>query len=194
MEKSLHNKKAQLREHYRKIRNSINDANRRQWDAAIARRILALPGVISADVVFSYLSMSAEVATLPIVDALLVQGKHVLTPSANIHALPHEGMFKVSPRLDPVAAFIPEQCIEGRIEAIDVIIVPGIVWDEAGYRIGFGGGYFDRLLSMARPDCLKIGLAYECQVTEDVPREHWDEQVAMVITECKTYGKRVSQI
>lgn len=192
MEKSLCNKKARLREEYRKQRSSINEADRRQWDDDITRTVLSMPGIAAAQIVFVYLSRSGEVSTSAIVHALLKQGKRVLTPSPDIRALPHDGLFKVSVPIDAEAVFVPSACNESRIDAIDVILVPGIVWDRAGYRIGFGGGYFDRLLSMARPDCLKVGLAFECQIAEDVPREAWDEQTNLVVTEISTYAAAVN--
>ncbi len=187
MEKSLSEKKALLREHYRGVRSSIKETNRLMWDKAIMASLMSLPRVITADVVFSYLSRSGEVSTLSIIDAMLGQKKLVLTPSPDIRALPRDGFFEVSDRAHAEEAFIPKPSMEKRAEAIDVILVPGIVWDKAGYRVGFGGGYFDRLLSTARPDCLKIGLAYECQMEKDVPLEHWDQQTDLVITESHVY-------
>lgn len=193
MEKSLQNQKARLRGHYRTIRSSIDEADRRQWDEAICRRVLLHPDIVSANAVFVYLSRSGEVSTTSIVDSLLIQGKCVLTPSPDIRALPHDGLFRVSARPHAEAAFETTMCLESRVDAFDVILVPGIMWDREGFRIGFGGGYFDRLLSMARTDCLKIGLAYECQMAEKAPREPWDKPTNLIITERHTYFHEPNQ-
>ena len=77
----------------------------------------------------------------------------------------------------------PFQLRGARVQEIDLFLVPGIVWDIAGYRIGFGGGYFDRLLAAARPDALRVGLAFEFQLAPQLPRETWDIPVDVLITE-----------
>ncbi len=64
----------------------------------------------------------------------------------------------------------------------DLIIVPGLVWDERGYRIGYGKGYYDRYLS-SNPDAAKIGLAYDFQVLSSIPHSESDVRVNMIVTE-----------
>ncbi|MBU1992529.1 MAG: 5-formyltetrahydrofolate cyclo-ligase [Patescibacteria group bacterium] len=66
-------------------------------------------------------------------------------------------------------------------EYIDLIFVPGIGFDLTGHRIGFGLGYYDRFLK--KTNCLKIGLAYEFQIIDNVPGEPHDVPVDMIITE-----------
>ncbi|WP_176483694.1 MULTISPECIES: 5-formyltetrahydrofolate cyclo-ligase [Bacillus] len=63
---------------------------------------------------------------------------------------------------------------------IDLIIVPGLIFDKEGYRIGFGGGYFDRYLQKFHGR--KISLAFYTQVNEEVPRESFDIPVEAIIT------------
>ena len=64
---------------------------------------------------------------------------------------------------------------------IELIIVPGLIYDKAGYRIGFGGGYFDRYLQNFQGR--KISLAFSTQVMEKVPRESFDIPVEAIITD-----------
>ena len=61
------------------------------------------------------------------------------------------------------------------------VLVPGIVFDRQGHRIGYGGGYFDRFL--AGRHGLSVGLAFAWQVVEEIPRDAHDVAVAMVVTE-----------
>ena len=64
---------------------------------------------------------------------------------------------------------------------IDVIIVPGAVFDREGYRIGYGGGYYDRFLAdFNKP---KVSFAFEMQLTDEVPKEDFDVPVDYIITE-----------
>lgn len=183
MEKVTSDEKTDLRRRYKEVRRDIKPADRMRWDAAIAEAVLDLPHVANARVVFAYLSRSGEVDTSALVHEFLRQHKRVITPSPDIRSLPHDGLFRVTPRPDMEGHFPPVLCQESRVNQLDVVLVPGIVWDRTGHRIGFGGGYFDRLLSMVRQDCLKVGLSYGCQIVEQVPREAWDEPVDLLVTE-----------
>jgi 5-formyltetrahydrofolate cyclo-ligase len=73
----------------------------------------------------------------------------------------------------------------------DIIIVPGVGFDRHGFRIGFGGGYYDRFLS--RPEiasCLIVGVCYDFQIIESVPVENWDKPVHALCTEGETIWPR----
>ena len=66
------------------------------------------------------------------------------------------------------------------------LIIPGLAFDRAGGRIGWGRGYYDATLA-AIPGALRIGLAFECQVLEHVPRDPHDASLHYVVTEAATY-------
>lgn len=66
-------------------------------------------------------------------------------------------------------------------EQIDLVLVPGVVFDEEGYRIGFGKGYYDRFLP--KLSCPRIGLCYEFQVIEEVPHAPHDQRLDILVTE-----------
>lgn len=66
---------------------------------------------------------------------------------------------------------------------IDLIIVPGAVFDRDGYRVGYGGGYYDRFLSKIDKSVPKIAIAFDMQIVEKVPREGFDIPVDFIITE-----------
>lgn len=65
---------------------------------------------------------------------------------------------------------------------VDLIIVPGLAFDRKGYRVGYGGGYYDRFLSKY-PKATKIGLAFDLQMIDQVPRDEFDIAVDYIITE-----------
>lgn len=75
----------------------------------------------------------------------------------------------------------PEKIIELRKDRFDLVIIPGIVFDKEGYRIGYGNGYYDRFLSGLKT--LKVGLCYDFQLVEKIPKEKHDIPVDMIITE-----------
>jgi len=67
---------------------------------------------------------------------------------------------------------------------IDLVIVPGAVFDREGYRVGYGGGYYDKFLSSKiRKDISKIAIAFDLQIVDKVPREEHDISVDYIITE-----------
>ena len=68
-------------------------------------------------------------------------------------------------------------------QTIDLVILPGIAFDRKGYRIGFGGGYYDRFKTRLRNDSILLAPAYDFQVLEHIPAEAFDQPVDMVVTE-----------
>jgi 5-formyltetrahydrofolate cyclo-ligase len=66
---------------------------------------------------------------------------------------------------------------------IEAVMVPALAYDLNGFRLGYGGGYYDRLLSGISPECTKIGAAFEQQIVSEVPREKHDIKVDLIITE-----------
>jgi 5-formyltetrahydrofolate cyclo-ligase len=73
------------------------------------------------------------------------------------------------------------------IEEVAAFMVPGLAFDRSGWRIGWGRGHYDATLAAASPDALRVGLAYECQLIEQVPREPHDVALHIIITEVATY-------
>ena len=77
----------------------------------------------------------------------------------------------------------PEADQKISIDELDLIIVPGLVFDPQGHRIGFGGGYYDRFLSNKNNDTKTIGFAYSFQVIDSIPAAEHDHPVDYLLTE-----------
>lgn len=73
------------------------------------------------------------------------------------------------------------------VDAIDAFVLPGLAFDRAGGRVGWGKGHYDATLAAARADALAIGLAFECQVVERVPHESHDVMLDAIVTEVTTH-------
>lgn len=69
---------------------------------------------------------------------------------------------------------------------IDVVVVPLLVFDKTGHRLGYGKGFYDRFLSTCRPDCKKIGLSF-FEPTESIPFEKTDVALTCAITPTQSY-------
>src|SRR5690606_2248787 len=90
------------------------------------------------------------------------------------------GMYKIlEPRKD--LRLLPEKQIS--VVELDLVMVPGVAFDERGGRMGHGKGYYDKLLENARPDCPLVALAFECQIFPEVPMGELDIFMDKVITE-----------
>ena len=66
---------------------------------------------------------------------------------------------------------------------VDVFITPGLAFDRLGFRLGYGGGFYDRYFRRARPDALRIGVCYAAQLVQEVPSGPSDEPVDSIVTE-----------
>jgi 5-formyltetrahydrofolate cyclo-ligase len=73
-----------------------------------------------------------------------------------------------------------------RVDRVDVVIAPGVAFDAAGRRLGYGGGFYDRLLPRLRPGTPVVGVAFATQVVDAVPATARDAPVDMIVTESGT--------
>ena len=74
---------------------------------------------------------------------------------------------------------------EINIKDIDVVIVPAVAYDINGFRLGYGGGFYDRVLENIREDAVTIGIAFDLQIFNKVPKEPHDAQLDYIITESR---------
>lgn len=72
-------------------------------------------------------------------------------------------------------------------EKLDLVIIPGCCFDKQGYRLGYGGGYYDRFLSTLDKKAVRVGLAFESQVFDCLPIEYHDQKLDVLITEKNVY-------
>lgn len=173
--------KLAIRNKYRKLRKEIVPELRRNWDDRIFKNVMSLPVVQLARCPFIYVSMPQEVDTHRVITALDGKGVTVLSPACDIKMLPEDGLCSV--KMGTEGPVIEPYDIANWAETIDLVVVPGIAWDKRGYRVGFGGGYFDRLLASLQTDCARVGLAYTVQVVDEISADPWDEPVHWLVTE-----------
>jgi 5-formyltetrahydrofolate cyclo-ligase len=68
-------------------------------------------------------------------------------------------------------------------EKIELFVVPGLLFDRSGARLGRGGGHYDRLMARANPDAHRVGLCYADRVVDRLPMDPWDERMDVVVTD-----------
>lgn len=174
--------KRQLRLRMLEARAAVHGPGR---SALVCAQALALPQYAAARVVLAYHSVGSEVDTISLIRRMRADGKIVCLPRVL------GGGVMEARRMDgliPGPLGIPGP--EGPVlppDAIDLILVPGLAFDLSCYRLGQGGGYYDRYL----PGCrgFSVGLAYDCQVVDALPREAHDAQLDLVVTETTLYAR-----
>lgn len=73
---------------------------------------------------------------------------------------------------------------------LDLVVVPGVVFDRKGHRLGYGRGYYDRCLDLCREDSVKVGFAYDFQVVETLPAAEHDRALSMLMTDKRIFNFR----
>ncbi|MBC7107014.1 MAG: 5-formyltetrahydrofolate cyclo-ligase, partial [Firmicutes bacterium] len=138
--------------------------------ARIVARLMDLPEYRAARTVMAYLDFRSEVQTGALVRAALAQGKRVAVPVTQVAArrLIPSLLARYPEEVAPGTWGIPEprpECVRPiPPDEIDLVVVPGVAFDPAGNRLGYGGGFYDRFLPLTGPDCFWVSPAFELQL------------------------------
>jgi 5-formyltetrahydrofolate cyclo-ligase len=164
-------------------RKLIPGPKKKNFDAAITRTVCSLPEINNARTICIYLAKDEEVETRTIVPTLITGNKVLVVPrvtdgdivlytisSLDEVACGSFGVYEPTPRGPHVAP-----------DTVDLFIVPGLAFDRTGNRLGWGRGYYDRLLKHVTVP--KIGLAFSCQIVPHIPRDSYDILMTAIVTE-----------
>ena len=179
----LSDEKQQIRRQCRLIRQALGDAYRHQASLDICALIEAWPVFHRAQVILTYMPIKAEVDLRPLLERrpekdwllprILPEEDHAMLfhpyDPQRLERHPF-GMDEPAPDL-PV---IPAQKIE-------LALVPGLAYDRNGWRLGYGGGYYDRFLR--NMDGISLGVAYRDLILEALPRDEFDVPVDFLVSE-----------
>ena len=185
--------KANLRRQLREQLSHLPESVRRQEDEALFAAFLARPEVARAKTLFLFCGTGTEPDTARLFPPLLTQEKVIGLP----RMLPGRGI-QVH-RYDPKIPLVrhPFGILEPRADApvllpeqIDLVLVPGLCYDRRGFRLGMGGGYYDRWLEHYRG--LTVGLCRSALLCDRLPTEPHDRPVQLVITpeQCLSLSKQ----
>lgn len=187
--------KRALRERTLQACDNLSVEDRLQAGAAIATAIAARADFRGADTVLLSVSFRSEWDTRSLVTAALAAGKIVGVPRVHAASRMLEACRVTDPDLDLAPGFrgISEplpHCAPVTLAAIDWVLVPGVAFDAGGHRIGYGGGYYDRLLPLLRPDARRVSGAFDLQIADRVPTAPHDVTVDAIVTELRTLEPR----
>lgn len=171
--------KAELRAHFKKLRREVSAEERRRASASVCSQLLAKP---LGPVVAVYLAGPDELDLSAFIDAALRRGTRILAPRWTGETY----------RLAEFKTFFPSDLrkgphgiLEPRAEPSSLVptswIVPGLAFSRDGVRLGYGGGWYDRLLADVDASVPVLGVAYPFQVVDSLPSEPHDRRVTDIV-------------
>lgn len=169
-------------------RDSADPEDRARWSGQIAERLIDLAEVQSADTLLVFWSFGSEVETQPAIELALASGRSI--------ALPRIVDGQIEPRswrpgepLEPTSFGAMEPAAGRALDAseIRVVVTPGVAFDLDGYRVGYGGGFYDRLFTRLGNRAARVGIAFELQLVEgSLPRGGFDLPIDLLVTQDRT--------
>lgn len=185
--------KKSLRQRVLTERDQLTPALRSELNTAINQRLATLPEYRNARTVLCYMNIGSEFASEDFARQVLADGKILLLPRTNLQGKTLE-LYRVQDihsQLAPGAWGIREPIVElcARVlslNAIEFILLPGVAFTRTGARLGYGGGFYDRLLADLQHRPPLVAGAFSTQVVQQLPQEATDRKVEWLVTEKET--------
>ncbi len=174
--------KEKLRSEAAQKRETIPLEERLRLSKIIAEKLASQPEFYTEDTVAFYVSKETEVYTHAMIREWL-RKKRIVVPKVEGEVLVFYEINDIDEDLKPGSFGVLEPATSRKVsyDEIGLVIVPGVAFDEQGYRIGSGKGYYDKMLDGYKGK--KIGLAFKMQMVPEVPKEGHDVPVDKVVTE-----------
>ncbi len=179
----------------RALRDALAAQARERASTAILTTLTELPQWRSAGRVLAYSSIGSEVATHALFARVLREGKTLVLPRIDkaqrrlelfqVNAIEADTELGVWGIREPRSS-----CMRVDDHAVDLAIVPALLFDADGFRMGYGGGYYDELLPRLGTHCWRVGVAFAVQVVTDLVHDAHDQRVDLVLTESALYRIR----
>ena len=175
--------KASLRRQIAEARDDLTPEERRIKSREIEDRLFRLPEFLEASFILFFASFRSEVETPPMIRRALDDGRRVALPKVKGNELALFEIREYEKDVSPGAWGIPEplEKICAAIDDVDIVIVPGLAFDERGHRLGYGAGFYDRLLASFSK--MTAALAFEIQIVKHIPAVEHDVPVKKIVTE-----------
>lgn len=193
MPASPHMTKLGIRKKFLALREQISPEIRAACSEAISARIVKLEVYRQANAVLGYMNFGAEFACDLWIQQVLADGKRLALPRVNRHTdqldlywvddLKNQLMQGVWGIREPVV----ELCERlSTLNEVEFALLPGVAFSRNGARLGYGGGYYDKLLASMTPRPALAAAAFALQIVEQIPQEATDVKVEWIITELET--------
>lgn len=190
--KNIDSSKKALRKLIQEHRDSLTDELKQEKSVVIIQKFLGLKQYSDSKIIIAYFPFRSEIDTRVIIEKAFKQGKKVALPKVNKKKLDLyyiESLFSgLEPGCYDIMEPVPSECERALPLEIDLAIVPGVGFDTGMNRLGYGGGFYDRLLREIPPQAPKIALAFDLQVVDRLPVSEHDLKIDILITESGIYG------
>lgn len=176
--------KRALRRMMRKLRAGRDPAEER----AVAVRLARFVSDHTAETLALYAPHGGEPETRLAFDVARARGSVVLYPRVRDRQLELAEVLALTDLVVGYAGVLEPgpECVTHPPRAAALLCVPGLCFDRRGGRLGRGGGHYDRLLAEVRPDALRVGVCFEDQIVESVPRTGRDATMDVLVTPTET--------
>lgn len=181
--------KRSIRSKILKLREALTPVEWKDRSARIRQRLLRSKVWQEANHIALYHSVKKEVDTTGLIEAAWEEQKLVYLPKCE----PKRRLltfYRIDSfdQLEVVYYGLPEpdpaRCAPLEMSQLDLAVVPGLAFDRQGYRLGYGGGYYDRFLAGLPDGVITLSLAFQFQVWADpLPRDTYDLPVHTILTE-----------
>ncbi len=171
------------------IRKSLRNEEYAKLSAKIRERLCHIDKVKIGKCFLFYYPIKGEPDILPLVQSFIRSGKCIAFPVVEgdeIIAVKVNGLSNF--RKGAFGVYEPSYGEHIDEDSIDVVFVPGLAFDKDGFRIGFGKGFYDRFLR--KVTAFKIGIAFDFQIFDRIPRDEWDVPVDIVVTPNHIFRRR----
>jgi len=191
----MEEKKRKIRQEFLKKRNNLSRDEIKSKSEKIEKELFSLPEFQRAKTVMFYVSFRSEVETEKMTRNALKLKKKIVIPVVHGEKIVVSEIKNLKKELTKGSFGIKEPKKEFRRRVnqkeIDLVVVPGVVFDKSGGRLGYGRGYYDRFLRsksirsrMSRyRQCALIGLAFDLQIARKIPLVKGDMKVDKIVTE-----------
>jgi len=172
--------KNSIRKDIQDNRDSLDKRSRQEKSVLIAGRLMGLDKYRDSSNVLAYYPFRSEIDC----------GKEVALPRVGKEGLDLYYIKDLSKDLEPgsydIMEPIPSRCRQAEPHKMDIVIVPGVGFDRRHNRLGYGGGFYDRLLAGIPRSVSRIALAFDLQVLDEIPVTGHDLKIDILITESRT--------
>ena len=175
------------------LREQLPPGTRAAYSAAITKHLLQLPEYRQTDAVLGYMNIGAEFASEIWIQQVLEDGKKLALPRVNRHTnqLDLYWVDDVESQLVPGLWGIREPIVErcerlNTLNEVEFALLPGVAFTRDGARLGYGGGFYDKLLARMSHRPVLVAAAFALQLVEHIPQEATDVKVGWIITEHET--------
>jgi 5-formyltetrahydrofolate cyclo-ligase len=187
--------KQAIRKRVLAARAAIDVRERERISAVVTSTLIELAELQGASCVLAYLSFGDELSTDGLIAALQERDRALVLPRINRAAHRLE-LYRVRdtaadtmPGVWGIREPDPSRCPPATLDEIELIVVPGVAFTPAGDRLGYGGGYYDELLTRWQRPPPRVALAFDVQLVDELPTSARDQPVDVIVTQSALFRR-----